>query len=324
MSKNVIVLKNFESPKEEGSYYRLMCLTGELKGEAYLLSGQRIVLGRAETADIKVMDLKSSREHAEITKLGSSYIVTDLGSQNGILVNNLKVKQKELTEGDKIVIGQTVYKFTRFEVKPIKPIGGSSGFENSDENKNPKKGTSLVLVIIIIGAVFLMLFDSNDNQMTQEKKRKTASRVKDVNDELLENIRRRQMSEDKNQRTKINAIFQRGLREYREKNYFRAINEFNLALILNPNDPLADFYLRKTKEELDRTIDEYFIKGKREEDSLRYRGSLIAYCAIVRLLANYPEDSRYKNALELIKATEGKLGLEEGEASCIQKQPTGN
>lgn len=323
MAKNVLVLKNFESPKEEGTYFRLMCLTGELKGEAYILSGSRIVLGRSETADIKVMDIKSSREHAEITKVGTNYIVTDLGSQNGILVNGLKVKQKELTEADKIVIGQTVYKFTKLEVKSNRPQPVQDKFKDK-EDEAPKRSLSPLLGLIIFGAIILMVFDSNETQVVQEKKRKTASRVKDVNDELLENIKRKQMAEDKNQKVKINAIFQRGLREYREKNYFRAINEFNLALILNPNDPLADFYLRKTKEELDRTIDQYFIKGKREEDSLRYQGSLIAYCAIVRLLVNYPEDSRYKNAIELIKATEGKLGLEEGETSCIKKQPTGN
>ena len=42
---------------------------------------------------------------------------------------------------------------------------------------------------------------------------------------------------------KLEIIYQRGLREAREGNYFRAINEFNLALILSPNNSRARFYI---------------------------------------------------------------------------------
>jgi hypothetical protein len=78
MAKNVLVMKHLETPKEAGTYYRLMCLTGPNKGESYVLIGNRIVVGRGEKTDIRLNDTKSSREHAEITKVGDSYVVTDL------------------------------------------------------------------------------------------------------------------------------------------------------------------------------------------------------------------------------------------------------
>ena len=116
MAKNVLVLKHFEAPKDAGTYFRLVCLTGTSKGETYVLTGNRIVIGRGEKADIRLNDTKSSREHAEITKVGSNWVATDLGSQNGIMVNDKKVTQAQLSEGDKLIIGQTVFKFAKVEV----------------------------------------------------------------------------------------------------------------------------------------------------------------------------------------------------------------
>ena len=89
MSNAVKLLKHFEAPKEEGVYYRLVCLTGKDKGQAYILMGKRVVMGRSDGADIRVMDIKSSREHAEIIKVGKDFVLTDLGSQNGIIINDL-------------------------------------------------------------------------------------------------------------------------------------------------------------------------------------------------------------------------------------------
>ena len=116
MAKNVLVLKHFESPKEVGIYYRLVCLTGTSKGESYVLNSNRIVIGRGDKADIKLNDTKASREHVEITKVGMNWVATDLGSQNGIVVNEKKVTQAQLNEGDKLIIGQTVFKFAKVEV----------------------------------------------------------------------------------------------------------------------------------------------------------------------------------------------------------------
>ena len=110
MPKNVLVLKHFESPKEAGVYFRLVCLTGGNKGESYVLLGNRIVIGRSEKADIRLNDTKASREHAEVTKVGNDWVATDLGSQNGIVVNDKKITQKALTEGDKLIdIGLFVF-----------------------------------------------------------------------------------------------------------------------------------------------------------------------------------------------------------------------
>ena len=119
MANAVKIYKHFETPRAPGEYDRFICLTGENKGKAYFLLGKRVVMGRSEKCDIQILDLKSSREHLELTLVGKNYILTDLSSQNGVVVNDLKVKQHSLTDGDKVIVGKTVYKYSKVEVKAV-------------------------------------------------------------------------------------------------------------------------------------------------------------------------------------------------------------
>jgi pSer/pThr/pTyr-binding forkhead associated (FHA) protein len=317
MAKNVLVLKHFESPKEAGVYYRLICLTGGNKGESYVLLGNRIIIGRSEKADIRLNDTKASREHAEVTKVGTNWVATDLGSQNGIIVNDRKIKQEQLNEGDKLIVGQTVFKFAKVEVtsktKVIKE-------ESEDAKPSNKSFLPFLILLIIFGGLFL--FDDKKTDTASTGKEKKNPGFQNVTDELTTAIQKRQANENKQIKEKLNAIYQRGLRELRERNYYRAIHEFNLALIIAPGDSQAEYYLRKTKEELDKEIESYLVRASRDEIALKYKSSIISYCSIIRLLYSVPEDPRHKNAVKQIKDLESKLGLEAGETDCLKKQRT--
>jgi pSer/pThr/pTyr-binding forkhead associated (FHA) protein len=321
MAKNVLVLKHFESPKESGVYYRLISLTGTNKGEAYVLVGSRIVIGRSEKADIRILDTKASREHAEITKVGDNWVVTDLGSQNGIIVNDKKVTQKQLAESDKLIVGQTVFKFAKVEVnqksKPVKEAP-------PEEVDNKKRGLAPVLVIgvLVVALIFIDSEPQNTNTNSRKKNIENQAGIQDVSSEYMQ-LEKKKAKENKEAKSKLNAIYQRGLREFREGNYFRAIHEFNLALIIMPGDSQAEFYLRKTKEELDRQIEENLLKAQRDEEALKYQHAIKNYCAIIRLLYSVPEDPRHKNAVKKINDLEGLLNLEKDETDCLKK-PTAN
>ena len=320
MGAAVKVLKHFESPKEPGEHFRLVCLNGKNKGVAYFLRGNRVVMGRGERADIKVHDIKSSREHAEIAKVGKDYILTDLGSQNGVIVNDLKVKQHALGPSDKIIIGQTVYQFGAVEVKDVSKREKETVEEFKDEafeEERPKSRLTLVLSVVAVLAMALLL--SGGEEKTASQGRKNSSyKVNELSDPFVASLREKR-SESKKNKEKLNIYFQKGLREFREGNFFRAIAEFEHALAWSPNDPLAQFYLRKTKEALDESIEEMFIKAKRDEESLKYQKASVSYCAILRLLYRYPEDDRYKNAKESVARLEEKLGLDVGGIACAEE-----
>lgn len=329
MSRAVSVLKHFETPSESGTYYRLVCLTGKNKGRAYYLIGKRIVLGRSDKVDIQILDIKSSREHAEIILAAGNFVLTDLGSQNGIIVNDLKIKQHSLSDGDKVVVGQTVYKFSKVvvqnkdnpKVENVK-LNLKENEQLEDELSEAPKNKKLtpMLTIVIVVAVLILLFSGDEKKesakVTSEKP--LNYNLKEVSDPFAAALKQKKKESQKN-KEKLSLYFQRGLREYREGNYFRAISEFEHARQWSPEDPLAKFYLRKTKEELHKKIDEFFSKAIRSSDGLNYQGAITSYCAVVRLLNSYPNDKRYKDAIEGIKNLEKKMGLDEGEIECSQK-----
>ena len=64
-------------------------------------------IGRGEQNDFDIPpDFKSiSRQHIEIRREGVNYIAIDLGSTNGLLVNNKKVDKVQLNDNDEIRIG---------------------------------------------------------------------------------------------------------------------------------------------------------------------------------------------------------------------------
>lgn len=327
MSNAVKIFKHFEAPKAEGVYHRLVCLTGKNKGQAYFLLGKRAVMGRSDKADIRILDIKSSREHAEIIKVGRDFVLTDLGSQNGIIVNDLKIKQHVLNEGDKVIIGQTVYKFNRMEVKPkinpkaLKKIEDEDGedWEEEEFEEESKGGKSTMLLgIVAVGAIGVLLLAGDGDSKKKRKKAKSKYNVQEMAGSAavaMQGKRKR----DKKVQEKMNIYFQKGLREFRENNYFRAMSEFEHALAWSPSDPQAQFYLRKTQEALDKMIDELMLKGKRDEEALKLQSAAVSYCQILRLLYRYPDDQRHKDAKELIGKIEESLGMDEGEMECISE-----
>ena len=118
---------------------------------------------------------------------------------------------------------------------------------------------------------------------------------------------------------KIGAIIHRGRREMRERNYFRAMEEFNLALVQDPNHGEARFLLNKTKQRLDDHIKLILEKGAQEEHSLKYTGAIKQYCQVLSLLRKYKNDGdkRYEQAAEKVEYLEQKLGFEKGEYKCF-------
>jgi len=82
-------------------------------GREWPLAGDRSVIGRLGGSEVEVDDPGASRRHAEIRRQGEEYVVVDLGSTNGTLVNDSPISEATLEDGDRITIGRTVLEFRR-------------------------------------------------------------------------------------------------------------------------------------------------------------------------------------------------------------------
>jgi two-component system cell cycle response regulator len=102
----------------EGNAAYLVVLAGSNVGEMYKVD-KRTVMGRSETADIRLFDEGISREHAHVVQEAGpdgadvQNILEDLGSTNGTFCNGTRVKRQALADGDKILLGSTtILKFS--------------------------------------------------------------------------------------------------------------------------------------------------------------------------------------------------------------------
>jgi pSer/pThr/pTyr-binding forkhead associated (FHA) protein len=61
-----------------------------------------MLVGRDETADIRVDEPLVSRAHARVERRGEAYVIVDLGSTNLTRVNGEVVAERELRHGDEV------------------------------------------------------------------------------------------------------------------------------------------------------------------------------------------------------------------------------
>jgi DNA segregation ATPase FtsK/SpoIIIE, S-DNA-T family len=85
---------------------------GPAKGQSFRLTRSRVLIGRGPV-DLPVNDPRMSRRHASLEVYGSACVLLkDLGSTNGTFVNGRRVTACELTDGDEIRTGNSVFSVT--------------------------------------------------------------------------------------------------------------------------------------------------------------------------------------------------------------------
>ncbi len=107
-TKKAAIDTNIEAASDLGP--RVVVIGGENAGAAYPLKGT-ISLGRAESSTIPLKDAKCSRQHAQIQQHGTDYMIIDLNSSNGTYINGEKIEEHVLSNGDEILIGDTLLQF---------------------------------------------------------------------------------------------------------------------------------------------------------------------------------------------------------------------
>ena len=68
----------------------------------FALTGEIMVVGRDEAADIRVDEALVSRTHARLERRPEGYVVVDLGSTNLTRVNGEAVSERLLKTGDEV------------------------------------------------------------------------------------------------------------------------------------------------------------------------------------------------------------------------------
>ena len=77
--------------------YKILVHIKDELPEEFPLERSGIIVGRGKASDIRIISEGVSREHAKITLIGENVFIEDLGSANGIFINDKKIEKEKLT-----------------------------------------------------------------------------------------------------------------------------------------------------------------------------------------------------------------------------------
>ena len=100
--------------------------------------GPVVLIGRGETNDLVVDDVRSSRKHCSVSETPQGAVLEDLGSSNGTSYNGEPVKRTLLESGDKFAIGSTSFYYDKCSVssspEPVVEQPGSQAGAGEDSS----------------------------------------------------------------------------------------------------------------------------------------------------------------------------------------------
>ncbi len=250
---------------ENLSGYKLVFFDGPNMGEEYSLDKNIISLGRGADNDIVIKDVSVSRRHAEISRDLGQVIIRDLGSGNGVVLNDERITEKELYSGDVIKLGNTKIRFVsvydiyttdqeqawigekvvrqkvqeaapEIQTSPAAKIPQQKPYiaAKEQEKKKPVLLYAAVLftlfVVLLVFVKFVILAPEEEGtQVSGGAKGQVAA-----NDKAME----------------AQKLLDEGIESYKKKDFKAAQEKFIAALSMDPNNRRAQQYKSRTEEEL--------------------------------------------------------------------------
>ena len=159
---------------------KLTIVDGKDSGKNIEITKDEILAGRSLDNDFVISDISVSRKHFKIKKEGERFVISDMGSGNGIKVNGSKTTSTTLSDGDIISVGARQIKFEilnpdlkpKVQAQRVTKQNLQPAYDVEEDDEPVKKGSSpLVLVAIIVviligigGVAYFMLFDNQNSK----------------------------------------------------------------------------------------------------------------------------------------------------------------
>ncbi len=83
-------------------------------------------VGRSDENEIVINDPNVSRKHARLLRAHNGFIVEDLGSTNGTLLDGAPIDRERIESGDELTFGQSEARFVRRDEQSEDPRGGAA------------------------------------------------------------------------------------------------------------------------------------------------------------------------------------------------------
>lgn len=165
-----------------GQSFQLVVRSGPTPGKVYPIMKQDIIIGRDPNSDILINDAEVSRHHASIKSQPEGYMIEDLGSTNGTVINGQRLMGPHVLQAGEIINlgehislvferqpsfdpGATMVAPANMPPPPKKtpppvysePVAEPFVSSGKEVPTSARKSSSKVLLILILVAVILVL-----------------------------------------------------------------------------------------------------------------------------------------------------------------------
>jgi hypothetical protein len=98
-----VVTKNIGSGQRVYGWFEFL----DADGTRFPISAKTVTIGRNPDNDIQLSNTSVHRAHAVLHMAGDrQFVISDLRTKNGVVVNNQRVEQRALQDGDLIELGE--------------------------------------------------------------------------------------------------------------------------------------------------------------------------------------------------------------------------
>ena len=293
---------------------KIVILNGPLEGRSFKLISNQILIGRALAENDIVLDydMYCSRKHALILKdsVGEAYYVQKISKKTPLFLNQKEIKdKKKLKHNDILTVGETqlqIHILKKSELAIVPPdnqmaqlSGAHVDRKSKSRKKSPLTPSRLILLLVILaGVYFSTMEDSTEDQKDQIKLRTE----QDFEDALALDtqlkIEKEKEIEQINTPAYKNAqiAYLRGIRDYRQGLFGRAIENFRVCRTLFPKHKLCSGYLKKSQMKYEQLAQKNLILGKSYMEKKQYRQCSASFKTVMTMMSFNKNSKLYKEA----------------------------
>ena len=281
----VVRYKNTDVPRQSGEVGRIRILKGPDQGAIFVIKDSSVVIGRGEEVDLRIRDLKSSRSHARLDYTKEGWVMSDLGSANGIFFQGEYIRKFALTSEEHFTIGETICEFLVSHESTqmlIAPLRNAEEVSRQDEAlsrqkvrvqnlgktvqastgaADKKKSNPRTLLLLAACAGIYLYMDSSSSPSKPAATAKKADVAGGEADRSLASYLPSGVTKDIEKTA--DQYYWQGFREYTKGNYLRAKEDFGLALQVDPSNERARHYLMSSDKENNDEIKRLIASGNK-------------------------------------------------------------
>ncbi len=101
---------------------QLRVISETLRDQRFALAGDYFTIGRLPDNTIQLSHTSVSKHHAMLKRTGENFLLLDLHSTNGVVVNGRRDVAHHLRDGDRIVLGDVELHFEGDQKSATQPL----------------------------------------------------------------------------------------------------------------------------------------------------------------------------------------------------------